>query len=232
MSSAITIGRPNSFQREPWRLSSALLISAIIHALLLSITLGGQTFGLPGLKFPWMERRLGANDLQILLLPPPPSAPASVLPAAPADIPPPITPATVLPGADKPAVTTGAGAIMSLPVAPTPPAPAPMPSPAPEAATEPAMPAAKMPDIPLPTAPAAPPIVLPTVSDTKQKQQEQEARERANELARLEQERQVAEKLRQSELVAEAEREATRQAQIRLEAARAERGCGREVVLR
>src|SRR5262245_41243897 len=83
MSSTMTIGRYSSFQRDQWRLSTALVVSAIIHALLLSITLGGQTFGLPALKFPWLDRRLGANDLQVLLMPPPPSRPASTPPPLP-----------------------------------------------------------------------------------------------------------------------------------------------------
>ena len=56
-------------QREPQRISTALLLSLLAHALLLSVALGGQKFGLPGLNFLWKERRLGANELQILLAP-------------------------------------------------------------------------------------------------------------------------------------------------------------------
>jgi chemotaxis protein histidine kinase CheA len=52
-------------------MSTALLLSFLVHALLLSVALGGQTFGLPGLNFLWKERRLGANELQILLAPTP-----------------------------------------------------------------------------------------------------------------------------------------------------------------
>ena len=37
-------------QRDRWRLSNAVLLSLVIHALLLSITFGGQTFGFPGLR--------------------------------------------------------------------------------------------------------------------------------------------------------------------------------------
>ncbi|WP_154668116.1 energy transducer TonB family protein [Pseudoduganella violaceinigra] len=209
----MTIGRSYSFQREPWRLSTAVVISGIIHALLLSITLGGHTFGLPSLKFPWQERRLGADDLQVLLLP--------ARPAAPVDIPPPIKARAALPSIDKPASAGSvAPAAMPVPVAPT--HPTPMPSPAPVPASEPAMPAAKKPDIPLPTAPAAPPIVLPTMVEVKKKQPEEEALERAREQARLEQEKLAAEKLRQSELIAEAQREATRQEQVKQKAARTE----------
>ena len=194
MSSTFIIGKSNSFQREPWRLSTAVVISAILHALLLSITLGGQTFGLPAFKLPWQERRLGANDLQVLLLPSQPAAPASTLPPAPPDIPLPIAPPVALPAIDKPAISSNLpSATMSRPTAPTPPAAASTPSPVPAPSPEPVMPAAKRPDIPLPTAPAAPPVVLPTVSDATQKQPEPEVRERALEQARLEQEKQVAE---------------------------------------
>src|ERR1700741_1758906 len=88
----VSSGRFNGLfiQSDPRRLSTALLVAVLLHALLLSITLGGQTFGLPGFKLPWKERRLGADDLQVVLapLPAPVTAPASVLPptldAAPA----------------------------------------------------------------------------------------------------------------------------------------------------
>ena len=45
--------------RGPWRLRTALSVSLLVHGLLLSITIGGEAFGLPGLHFPWEERRLG-----------------------------------------------------------------------------------------------------------------------------------------------------------------------------
>jgi outer membrane biosynthesis protein TonB len=79
-------------QREPRRLSAALLLSLLVHALLLSITIGGQTFGLPGLNFLWKERRLGANELQILLAP---AAPPTAQAALPELIPPPTLPEPV-----------------------------------------------------------------------------------------------------------------------------------------
>lgn len=191
-------------QREPWRLSTALVIAVILHALLLNITLGGQTFGLPGLRFPWLERRLHASDLQILLLPAQPTAPVPAL--SPADAPPsPVAPPPI--ATENPSIPS---AVTSATMSP------------PRAQQAPATPAAITPDIPLPTAPAAPPVVLPTLAETKQKQLEQDTRDQAIELARIEQEKQIAERLRQSELIAEAQREATRQELLRQEAARAE----------
>lgn len=56
-------------QRPPRRLSTALLLSLAVHALLLSVTLGGHSYGLPGLNLPWKERRLGADDLRVSLAP-------------------------------------------------------------------------------------------------------------------------------------------------------------------
>ncbi len=173
-------------QREPRRLSAALLLSLLVHALLLSIAVGGQTFGLPGLNFLWKERRLGANELQILLAP----APTEIADAA-------------------------------LPEPLPPPAPEPVP--------------VKRPDVNLPIAPDAPRVRAPASSevaseipaasianDAAQKQSEHDARERALEQARLEREKQSAEKLRQAELTANAQREAARQEQLRQDAARAE----------
>ena len=63
---------------ERRRLPLALLLSLLIHALLLSLTFGGQSFGLPGFAFPWKERRMEAPDLQVLLVP------AQVITAQPA----------------------------------------------------------------------------------------------------------------------------------------------------
>ncbi len=52
-----------------WRFRLALLVSLLAHALLLSISLGGDALGLPGVRFPWEERRLPPNDLKIVLAP-------------------------------------------------------------------------------------------------------------------------------------------------------------------
>ena len=53
------------------RLGLALLLSLLAHALLLSLTWGGDQFGLPGFAFPWLERRVAVPDLRVVLLPPP-----------------------------------------------------------------------------------------------------------------------------------------------------------------
>jgi outer membrane biosynthesis protein TonB len=60
------------------------LVSFLAHALLLSVAAGGQAFGLPGFAFPWKERRLGADDLRILLAMTQPGAPAPAPVPAPA----------------------------------------------------------------------------------------------------------------------------------------------------
>ena len=53
------------------RLGLALLLSLLAHALLLSLTLGGDQLGLPGFAFPWLERRVAVPDLRVVVLPPP-----------------------------------------------------------------------------------------------------------------------------------------------------------------
>src|SRR5262247_2201405 len=63
---------------EHRRLASALLLSLLIHALLLSLTFGGEGLGLPRLAFPWRERRIEATRLNVTLAPP------RVTPAEPA----------------------------------------------------------------------------------------------------------------------------------------------------
>ena len=59
---------------EQKRLAFALLLSLLIHALLLSLTFGGEGLGLPSFGFPWRERRIEAPDLRILLVPAPVTA--------------------------------------------------------------------------------------------------------------------------------------------------------------
>ena len=54
---------------ERRRLTLAFLLSLLIHALLLGLTFGGQGLGLPGLGFPWGERRTEAPDLHVMLVP-------------------------------------------------------------------------------------------------------------------------------------------------------------------
>lgn len=221
-------------------MSTALSLSLLFHALLLSVALGGQAFGLPGLNFPWKERRLGANDLRILLAPAQPTAAASA--PAPAPVPAFTSPTranTVLAGVDQPAV--GHSEVVAAAVLTPPPAPAPTPATAPAPLPVPAMTAGKRPDVNLPIAPDTPPMRAPANSearniptqmsevpvpgntgDAAQKQVEQDTRERALAQARLEQEKQSAERLRQAELTADAQREAARQERLRQDAARAE----------
>ncbi len=56
---------------ERTRLPLALLFSLLIHALLFSLTFGGQALGLTGfaLRFPWQDRRVEAPDLRVVLVP-------------------------------------------------------------------------------------------------------------------------------------------------------------------
>ena len=63
---------------EHRRLAFALLLSLLIHALLLSLTFGGEGLGLPGFGFPWRDRRIEAPGLSVTLVPP------QVTPAEPA----------------------------------------------------------------------------------------------------------------------------------------------------
>lgn len=47
---------------ERKRLALGLLLSLFFHALLLSLTFSGEGVGLPGLGFPWQDRRIEAPD--------------------------------------------------------------------------------------------------------------------------------------------------------------------------
>jgi hypothetical protein len=212
--------------REPWRMRTALLLSLLVHALLLSIALGGQTFGLPGLYLPWKERRLAANELRILLAPAqapaPAPAPADPLPAKMAN--------AVFAAVDKPAV--GHREVAAV-----------LPPPSTPAAASTTTAERKRPDVDLPLAPNAPPLIprataeaqsipaqsseVPVASNAAaaaQKQIDQDARERALEQARLEHDRQSAERLRQDAVHAEqaARSEAARMEVERQELARQE----------
>src|SRR5687767_1361032 len=64
--------------REHRRLALTLLLSLLIHAMLMSLTFGGEEFGFPGLHFPWQDRRIEVPNLRAVLVP------ARVTPAAPA----------------------------------------------------------------------------------------------------------------------------------------------------
>lgn len=50
-------------------LSLGLLLSLLIHALLLSVTFGGEETGLPGFGFPWQDRRGEVPSLRLVLEP-------------------------------------------------------------------------------------------------------------------------------------------------------------------
>lgn len=200
-------------QTDQRRMSTALLVAVVLHVALLSLTFGGQAFGLPGFKLPWKQRRLGADDLQIML---------RSLPALPAKEANPVL-------ASEEVATIGS-TVSSTSVSPTA-TPAPMPKPAaasaPASAVEPVVTATVQAITSLPVAPAAQrsPTHLsdaPTQStarDVAQPVLEQATRDRAAlDQAGVEREKQLAENLKRTELMAAAQREATRQA----EAARAE----------
>ena len=55
--------------RERRRLTYALLLSLLIHALLLNLTFGGQGLWLPGFGFPWQDRRIEVPDLRVVVVP-------------------------------------------------------------------------------------------------------------------------------------------------------------------
>ena len=69
---------------ERRRLLLALGVSLVAHALLLSLVFGGSGMGAPGLALPWQDRRAQADDLSIVLTPPPMPRPAPPVPPAPA----------------------------------------------------------------------------------------------------------------------------------------------------
>src|SRR5262245_4948056 len=94
------------------RLTLALLLSLLFHALLLSLTFGSQGLGLPGLQFPWRERRIEAPDLRAVLVPEPvgPSQPLQQAPVehsvVDAVVPPPPAPVAPAPTRSAPVART------------------------------------------------------------------------------------------------------------------------------
>lgn len=108
--SALRFSPPGRRQRSERRRGGfALVASLLVHALLLSLSLGGQGGGLPSLSFLWQDRRAEAPELQVVLAPPPlPAARPEPAPApTPAAAPP--APATATPPAqDAPAATDDA----------------------------------------------------------------------------------------------------------------------------
>ena len=73
------------------RLNISMLLSLLFHALLLSLTFGGQEFGLPGFALPWQERRVEVPDLRIELAPTGGADPSPAIPAAPQPLSPVLT---------------------------------------------------------------------------------------------------------------------------------------------
>jgi hypothetical protein len=204
-------------QSDQRRMSTALLVAVLLHAVLLSVTFGGQTFGLSGFKLPWKQKRLGADELQVML------APLPRLPVKEAN--------PVLASEDVATIGSTVSSPSISPIA----APAPMPKPAaasaPAAAVEPVVSASRQAIAALPIAPVPQrsPTHLndtPTPStarDVAQPALEQATRDRvALDQAGVEREKQLAENLKQAELMAAAQREAARQELLRVEAARAE----------
>jgi hypothetical protein len=206
-------------QSDQRRMSTALLAAVLLHVALLSLTFGGQAFGLPGFKLPWQKNRLGADDLQIML---------RSLPALPAKEANPVL-------ASEDVVTIGS-TVSSTSISPLA-TPSPMPKPAaasaPPSAVEPVVTATMQAVTALPITPVAQrsPTHLddtPTQSTTRDVAQpalDQATRDRpALDQAGVEREKQLAENLKRTELMAAAQREAARQA----EAARAEQAAKEE----
>ncbi|RZL39295.1 MAG: hypothetical protein EOP35_04020, partial [Rubrivivax sp.] len=50
-------------------MNRALLFSLVTHGLLLSLTFGGQRFGLTGLSLPWQARQAEVQELRVVLQP-------------------------------------------------------------------------------------------------------------------------------------------------------------------
>ncbi len=49
----------------------AVWASLLAHALVLSLSFGGQALGLPGFGLPWRDRRAEVPDIRLVLLPAP-----------------------------------------------------------------------------------------------------------------------------------------------------------------
>ena len=67
VSRAPTAGRVSP---ELGRLTYAMLLSLLLHALLLSMMFGDEGHGLPGFSFPWQDRRIEVPDLSVVVVPP------------------------------------------------------------------------------------------------------------------------------------------------------------------
>lgn len=232
---------PAPRRRRPRGPGPALVLSLLVHGLLLSLTFGGEGFGLPGLALPWQDRRAEVPDLRVVLLQPPPAppepavAPPEAAPALPradtatTDEPPPPPPALAAPAALAPtaliAVDKAADPRWTVPAA--------LPASAPvvaafEAASSPLADRSELSRLRLARDPA---LTRETPSRSDELAQLDRARGEAQQLTQqvvqqqldrlAEAERQAAAQ-RDAERVAAERREAERQAAARAEAARLE----------
>lgn len=91
---------PTAARPEQRRFTLAVAVSLALHAALLSLTLGGDWTGVPGLSWPWQERRAEVERLSIFLVPPSTrpegAAPAAAAVAGPLPAAPPSPPVPVL----------------------------------------------------------------------------------------------------------------------------------------
>jgi len=209
-------------RRAPSRPWLAWGVSLVFHALLLSLTFGGEGLGLPGLSLPWQARRAEAPDLRVVL----------VMPAAEVPVPPPPEPVAATAPAPRPP-----GEAAAAPESPTLVPLAPTPGMAVIAVEKPietpwAVPAALPASAPVIAALSAASSALTALrrEDTGRTALDREARERLDELAQLDrvrretqlQAQQQTEKLAEAERLQAARLEAARQEAIRKEAARQE----------
>jgi hypothetical protein len=138
MNSASPIRGSYLHDRNRMRLMVAMVISILFHALLLSLQFGIPGLGLPGLTFPWNERRAREAELSVRLSNP------KAAPEAPAQS-----------AADKPSIDTQAAEPAATPDPPQPPKPRrKKPSSETPAVSD------RMEARPLPQAPSSPPPVV------------------------------------------------------------------------
>ena len=162
---------PSFLQRIPVRFNAALLVSLLVHALLVSLSFGNQGLGLPGLDFPWRERRFEAEELRVVLEPAPvlalasATAPAWVEPSADPE-PAPVAKAEPKAANDAPTgpaamavVAPATGGVPESVAAPPPPPTPPTPAPAVMAVEK-----SIVPTLAVPAAPVEPTPVIATAS--------------------------------------------------------------------
>ncbi|HEY1132372.1 MAG TPA: TonB family protein [Roseateles sp.] len=201
----------------------ALIVSLLVHALLLSLTFGGEGLGLPGLTLPWQARRAEVPDLRVVLLTPP--AEPAAAPAPPAQDP--TASEQALPSTHADVAVAADDAPPAAPA--TPAAPAVIAVEHPRETTwsvPPALPASA--PVIAALAAASDPLTAVTrlrePGDTTRAAMERETRDRTAELAQLDRARREAQQQaqQQTERMAAAQAETDRQEAARLEAARLE----------